>query len=386
MSTSQRMGVGLGVLCSVTMVSLGQVFTFNTPSDDRWHYPFNFSPGTRTSASTFSAVGNFEFGFNDRDGMVYVAWDTTSGIDPNLPLEDYGIASVRVIMTNQVNQFLSPDWPIDLTVDEWFTHDVNGDGMINADGLDRTDPNDTDGESDDLDPGRPLELFGLEFGSTFNFDPANWNEFSIYIGGTQTTNFPRDPFPFVFQPVSFLQLHVEDSVQGLHNGSAVPPVTAFTPTPWAIGAPQGYTPGSQSTPFEVWFDVALDQSAGAVRDYFRADLQRGRVIVAIATLRETVIMGSTSSLPSFYMKEGLFDPGSQAGKLVIEVCTPPQFDLNASCCVDTNDGLAAIGCLSGPAGGLTGLCDAFDADTDIDVDMADYSVLQAAMGSCASGI
>ena len=62
-----------------------QTFDFPTPSDDRWQYPFNFSGGARPTGSCFSSLGTGvpEFdNFNDRDGVVIVAWNTSSQIPP----------------------------------------------------------------------------------------------------------------------------------------------------------------------------------------------------------------------------------------------------------------------------------------------------------------
>ena len=50
---------------------------YDAPSLDRWNYPFNGSPGTRLSASTFGAV-DLE-GFDDHDAQFIVGFDTLAG-------------------------------------------------------------------------------------------------------------------------------------------------------------------------------------------------------------------------------------------------------------------------------------------------------------------
>ncbi len=303
----------------LTMVTAAPAadFTFDTPSDDRWHYPFNFSPGFRTTASCFGTVGTP--GFNNRDAMIYVAWDTSELIAPGKGAGAYDIQSITVTLTNQANAFINPDWPIDTTADEWFTYDLNADGMNNADGIPRGEAGDTDGESDDIDPGRPLELFGLVFGPTTS--ESTWGEFTPFIGGDSMTVVERDPFPFVFQDGTNAPLHVEDNVSGLFNDGLG--VFQFTPTPWATGSPIGYTPGAQSVPFDVQFDIDLTLADGEVKAYFQEQLNNGRIIVAVTSLRETVMMGSSSGVPSFYMKEGVsLDPGAKAASLRVTIAEP----------------------------------------------------------------
>ncbi len=304
------------LLAMASVLQAGQ-FTFETPSDDRWHYPFNFTPGFRATGSCFGAVGSE--GFNNRDAMIYIAWDTSSLIPPGQGVDAYDLQSITVTLTNQANASINPDWPIDLTVDEWFTYDLNGDGDVNLDGIERGEPGDTDGESNDDDPGRPLELYGLAFGPTTT--EAAWSEGTGFLGGDSETVVARDPFPFVYQDVTNEPLHVEDSVSGLFNESQG--VSEFTPTPWATGAPIGYTPGAQSIPFDVQFEVDLTLADGEVRAYFQEQLNNGRIIVAVNSLTETVIMGPTTGIPSFYMKEGVnLDAGAKAASLRVVLAEP----------------------------------------------------------------
>lgn len=294
--------------------AVAQEYVFETPTDDRWHYPFSGTPGNRGVGTIFGAVFDT---FNDRDAIVLVAWDTTGLIAPGQGAENYNIDSITVTLTNQANQFSMPDWLVDTTVDEWFTYDLNLDEMVNADGIPRGEPGDTDGESDDVDPGRPLELFGMGFAGFGPFDEFSWVESSIYIGSSGAGNVPRDPFPFVFDQ-DLNRLHVEDSVKGLHNEDLG--VFGFTPEPWAVGVPIGYTPGIQASPFDVEFEINLALSGGEVKRYFQEQLNNGRIMVAITSLNETAIQGPQSGIPAFYMSEGtMIDPGAKAPLLSISL-------------------------------------------------------------------
>lgn len=384
-----------GLLTVALLLGIGRANAtehfFGTPSDDQWQYWMNSAVGFRPTGSVFGAPGEYcpdpnscNADFNDRDGMVILAWDTTSLIPPGLGAASYNVTRVRLTISVAATTFTIPTWPIDLTVDEWFTYDFNSDGMVNADGFPRGDPNDTDGESDDVDPGRPIELFGAGFGPVYS--AATWTEFSLYEGaGTAQFGFdptaPRDPFPFVFQDGTGDRLHVEDNIRGLHNDTLAVPVTRFTPTPWAIGVPQGYTPGSQTTPFDVEFEVDLSLSDGAVKGYFQEQLDAGKVFLIVTSLKETGAFGTDpGGFPSIVMKEGLSQfPTAHAAQLRIEISNIPG-DYDGDGDVTPADFEAFPPCMTG-AGGSIGDpdCNVFDFDTDDDVDLEDYAAFMLAM-------
>lgn len=347
---------------------------FPVPSDDRWHYPFNFTPGLRGLASCFSSVGNGAFpSFNDRDGIFYVAWDTGGSIEAGTCPQQYAVESVVVTLTHVPGA----TWIPDLTTDEWFTFDVNNDGGVNRDGHPRGSPLDRDGESNDVDPGRPLELFGLGFGPRTSY--STWRETDPYFGANENENRARDPFPFVFQSNTRAMLHVEDSVRGAHNNHLPLPVGSFTPRPWAMGVPRNYTPGRQDVPFAVRFVVDLDGDDGAVRRYFQEQLRAGRVAVAVTSMQETVIFGGgQGEYATFYTKEGVgLHPAARAPSLSIVLGRAgPTGDANGNCTVDLVDAAAFSDCFLGP--GIlppeTEHClSAFDFDGDSDVDLRDVS-------------
>ncbi len=351
---------------------VAQTFDFTTPSDDRWQYPFNFLPGGRPTASVFSSLGTGDptfTGFNDRDGIILVAWNTSALIPPGQGSSAYHIASIRVTLRSEPGA----TWPIDTTVDEWFTTDVNNDTRVNGDGIPRGQPGDTDGESSDPDPGRPIELFGMGFGPFYT--AATWTESSGYVGGTNLGNGPRDPYPLVYQSGTGAALHVEDHVKGLHNESLPNPVFQFTPAPWAVGVPVSYTPGAQTVPFDVVFDIALPQTG----TYFADQLNAGKVFVSIASLTDTVVGGTPGGVPSFYMKEGLgLNPDARAPKLTIVLESAQPGDTNGDGCVNLSD-LGVV--LSNYGMTVSGGAADGDFDGDHDVDLSDLGVVLSAYGN-----
>jgi hypothetical protein len=371
-----------------------ELVTYSSPSDDRWHYPFNFSGGFRPQASVFGSFGNPDFdGFNDRDAMFYIAWDTTTLVEPGLEPEAYDVCGVTVIATNQAGA----TWRPDQTVDEWFTYDVNGDGVINGDGVPRGSPGDRDGESYDQDIGRPIELFGLEFGTSI-WSYEQWNQARPYVGavcepitqGGECWNDPRSPYPFVFQEGTGVRLHVEDSAKGTQNEDLDVPlcgdpdgICPFTPMPWATGRPIAYRPRNQPVPFDVQFDIDLTLSDEMVRQYFQEQLSGGRVAVAISTLLLVEEQVVDPGYPSFLTKESSETPP----RLLIWLVPVIPGDGDGDGILSLEDFGGVVSCLDGPGETPgTGTLEqntcgcSFDVDRDGDVDLRDVAHFESEYG------
>jgi hypothetical protein len=332
---------------AATGAARGGEFAFDSPSDDRWHYPFNPNAGRRATASCFGSTSDPNYTtFNDRDGIFVVAWRTNIKIPTGLPPKSYDIRTVRVTLTNLGANSSSPSgatWPVDLTPDEWFTMDY----PIN-----------------DADPGQPIELFGAGFGPDYTY--VNWVETSPYVGSNDEEFVPRDPFPFMFDGSTSTMQHIEDNVKD-----------HFTPVPWAIGTPVGYTPENQPAPFPVIFDINLNLSSGKVLSYFQEQLGGGRVFVVATSLRETY-QEAPAGFPTFFTKEGAaLDPNGKAPQLTIVAF--PTGDVNGDGRRGLVDAASLSNCMAGPdslpfpVGNLnTAQClFLFDIDEDGDVDLAD---------------
>jgi hypothetical protein len=352
-----------------TSAAIAGEYSFAAPSDDRWYYPHNFTPGTRPIGSVFSGVFTNS---NDLRGYNILVWDTTTTVTPGSGSDNYNVRAVIVTQTNHKDY---ADWPVDLTVDDWFTMDIDYDGFINADGIPRGEPGDTDGESDDEDPGRPIQLTGAGFGPTY--DRSTWLDTDIYIGDGGN---PCDPFPFVYQDDTLELLHIEDHVKGLHNDLLATPVYSFTPIPWAIGEPIGYTPGAQTTDFDVEFTVDLTLSDCEVRRYFQRELDAGRVAVIISSMQEADHDTPVTDYNRFFMREALNYPAAfptaKAPHLTIVLATVPG-DFDGDDDVDQDDIDYFVDCSTGPAlGPPTCECEVADFDDDDDVDQNDLGLLQ----------
>lgn len=375
-----------------------QTVVVEKPLHDRWHYPFNFTGGTRDIAVLFSAVGNQEFnGFNDRDGVMVMVWDTSGVVTPGADPSTYDVDLVRVTITHDI---FGTDWIPDSTTDEWFQFDVSNDGVMN------------NGEEPDPDCGRPFELFGAGFGPTYTID--TWTETSPYIGGPcapvlegncggdgplPTAPVPaRDPYPFVFQDGTGIRLHVEDNVRGYQNETVLDPKTnqpvgSFTAIPWATGVLEQYLyfetqPECEfvnpDETFDIVFDLDLTLSDGRVRAYFQDQLAGGRVGLIITSMKETDEQAPGN--PQIFMGEATEEvngfppiPGARAPKLEITLSCTPVGDTTGDSFVSLQDAVDLADCLNGPAsaphprpGISVSRCGCgFDFDGDEDVDMRD---------------
>jgi len=129
------MSLALAVVATAPAASLATPITVNNADADfdRWMYPFNFTPGARSTASTFAALNNP--GFDERDGQFLIGFDTAAaGVPTGLNPSDYQVGSLVVTATHNSTSFT-----YDPTYDSYTTYLAGG-----------TDP----------DAGRPIILTG----------------------------------------------------------------------------------------------------------------------------------------------------------------------------------------------------------------------------------
>ena len=109
---------GLAASCVMAPVS-AQSFDITMPTTaDRWMYPFNATPGYRPAGSTFGYTPfPDETSFDNRDGQVIVAFDTSEIVPTGQGPESYDVSTLIFEITLAGNA----SGPIDLTVDDWRT-------------------------------------------------------------------------------------------------------------------------------------------------------------------------------------------------------------------------------------------------------------------------
>ncbi|GIW73743.1 MAG: hypothetical protein KatS3mg103_0265 [Phycisphaerales bacterium] len=81
---------------------------YDQPDRDRWNYPFSATPGTRTSASIFGALG--VPGFDDRDAQFVVGFDTDADVPTGQGAGAFRVVSARLtLVVSNDQQFVYDD-------------------------------------------------------------------------------------------------------------------------------------------------------------------------------------------------------------------------------------------------------------------------------------
>lgn len=237
----------------------------NEPTDDRWMYPANATPGFRPQASTFSALP-MAGGVDDRFGQFVLRFDTaTAGIPAGLGEESYVID--RLILRATIGQ------------DRLFRYDPS------EDPLDSYGP----GAAPDPDPGRPMELHGTGFRG--GFDRFSFVETSPHGGGTDGRN------------AYALGFDGEGSPRDVSNNVR----QDFESRPWSIGRIPDLEPGEWVAADEV-VEFEVDLSLPGVGEYVRRGLNEGFLWFTLSSLHPAIQQGGEFVV--YYTKEdpihGLF--------------------------------------------------------------------------------
>ncbi len=287
--------VGVVLLLGVTGVRAGGTGPFTVqapvPSADIWMYPHAGSPGTRTTASTFSALP-VNGSVDDRFGQFLLKFDTVAaGVPAGLGEANYELG--RVVLTCVIYSGDSSSY--DPTEDARSTYGPDA--------------------AADSDTGRPIEVHGAGFRG--GFTASSFDETSAFGSGDPGG---RNSFSLGYSPEG-----VERDVSGN--------VTAdIDSTPWAVARmlvkPAGENEWSELTPGSIIPPYAhavfeLDLSLPGVARYVRNSLNQGFIWLTVSSLHSVTEMAA-SGYPSFYTKENaeqaLF--GDVASMLDVEYSLP----------------------------------------------------------------
>jgi len=241
---------------------------FESPTLDRWMYPFNTDPGNKPDAPVFGAVGSADF--DDRDGQFIIGFDVAQQVPAGQGADRYRIidATVRVanMVTSDVNTIL-----YDPTYDPWQTY---------------LEEDDQDFQPDS-DPGRPVSLFGTGYRNGFTID--TFFEDSPYSTSGPPGEGIRNAYALAFDADGPF-----DASNNVRHG--------FDVFPFAVGE-TGIEPG-EPVPGETDFVFSLDLNNPDVVRYLQQSLDIGTLNLTIATLHfATERGGEGSSFPRFYTKE-----------------------------------------------------------------------------------
>ena len=333
-----------GVMLAPTITIAGDPIevSYDTPSLDRWMYPFNATPGVRISASTFGTVQDERF--DNRDGQLIVAYDTGGDITPDLGAERYDVIRARLILQNDTDAiFLYDD-----------TQDPYGVFL----------PEEDEEYVEDVDPGQPVELFGTGFRN--GLSRKTFEENTPYNFGPPLGQQIRNAFALGFD------------AEGDAIDVSVNVRDRFDPTPWAIGLYDDVAPGDR-VPLESEMILDIDVDDPGIAAYLAESLNDGHLFFCVTSL--TFVGKQKGEFPQFYCKEHpiVIDGFAFAARLELEVEI-----LDAECVADI-DGDSMVGFLDLLAVlSAWGPCKSCDEDLDDDgmVGFSDVLIVLADWGPC----
>jgi hypothetical protein len=269
-----RLGVlGLGLLCAQRSGTFAAdlVLTAEPASIDRWMYPFNGTPGSRSAAPTFGSAGDGT-GVDTRHGQFLLGWNTASLVPTNAGPVNYLVrrAVVSILVKNDRKFALDP------THDSWRTflpveHSLH---------------------LDDADAGAPVELFGAGFRGGFTEETFLENSaFGSSAAGERNAFATSYDTNGVFVDV------------GNNVGKATAQFAPFEAWPFAVGDVAGLAPG-ELVPVDSPMRFEIDLSDPLVVGYLQRGLDAGRLRFVVSSLHGASF-GGEQSYPDFHTRESL---------------------------------------------------------------------------------
>lgn len=257
-----RLSFALGVLLTAANAHADNA-NFD-PNLDRWMYPFNQTVGSRAAGSTFGAVGTPD-AFDDRDAQFLVGFDTSNSIQSGLGATNYQINSISLKLTISTTNTLV----FDPTSDAWDSY------------LDDANP-----ANDDLDPGRPMELFGVDYRNFLT--SATFTENTAFSFGDPTLEGVRNAFATDFDGAGNSR-DVSNNVRDM-----------FDPNAFAVGDAGVAAGDTFSSGTEIVFNInVLDPN---IVSYIQEGLDAGQLNFA-ATSLHSATQGGGEPIPEYFTKE-----------------------------------------------------------------------------------
>ena len=235
------------ILCAATMMGASGAHMLTPPDFDRWNYPFNATPGSRSVGSTFSAYGS-EYDFDNRDGQVLLGWLTSDVVDAGWPAFAYDVTACTVTVT-----IASDDVPYDPTQDAPATYMDGG---------------------DDTDEGRPTVLSAVGFRN-------GWDAFTFGDDGAfgSTDAGTRNCYAADFDA----QGQLRDISNSLTEG--------FQPNVFAVASSNAVAPGEVMPQFTV-LTFEVDVTDEHIQCWLRQGVAQGLVEFMVTSLHSASEPGS----------------------------------------------------------------------------------------------
>ena len=335
--------LALLTLAAPTAPAADYLATFPSPALDRWMYPFNSTPGTRITISTFGSTPGAT-DFDSRDGQMLVRFDTAAQVPAG---QGSALTVTRARLTLEVANDLV--FAYDPTQDPWQCFVASSDPAWQP----------------DADAGQPVECYGVGFRNGWTLQ--SFQETSPYTTGNSNFLLPgiRNAYAAAFDGAGAL-VDVSQS-----------PRQRFDPKPFAIGACDGLAPGGL-VPAGTQMHFDLDVADPAIQGYLRAGIDQGRVMLAVSSL--TFVQQQAGQFPLFMAKEnpyvqlGLSSPA----RLELDVTDRPACAVADLDCDGTVGG-ADLGLLLGEWGTAGGSIGA-DLNGDGTVSGSDLGILLGEWG------
>ena len=258
---------------------------------DKYMYPFiNDIPaaGRRGLASVFGAYGTIDdprFNFDDRDAQFFLDFATSALAQPGRGAANYRILTLSITLVVENNNV--------------FAYDPTFDALGSYTGA-----------LADSDDGRPMELYGVGYRSSWT--RASFNEDSPFQTQTSSSvldpkgdwNRKRNAFATDFSAIGVLR----DVSNNVEEG--------FEVNPWAIADSPGYvdldgnyvesalTPGN-TVPEGSVFRFRVNLADPKIVAYLQDGLNAGRLHFMVSSLYGTT--QQSTDIPRFYTKD--HDPG-----------------------------------------------------------------------------
>lgn len=308
----------------------------NQPALDRWMYPFNSTPGTRSVLTTFGSDRDNPTQFDARDGQILLAFDTGASVPIGSGAYEILEAEVSISFANDMVVQYDP------TSDPWQMFLPAGDAR----------------RVNDPDAGQPIELAGVGFRG--GFTAATFQENSSYAvsGASYLSPGVRNAFAACY-----------DSTNNFVDMSNHPRV-GFQPNVFAVGQVAGLAAGQLISQDSV-MTFQVNVADANIQNYLRQGIEAGRTFFSLSSL--TFVAQQSGNYPAFYSKEnayvqfGLADAAHLRMKVrALPTCIAE--DLDCSGVVDSAD-VSLILLSMGP-------CDGCPEDLDASglVDSADVAL------------
>lgn len=243
-----------GLLAGFSPIAAGQLIQFASDATlDRWMYPFNGTPGTRLSASTFGIPRLA--GFDDHDAQFIVGFRTDPTVPTGLAPSSYRVISATVTAT--------------VANDQQFRYDPTYDAHNTYENQEGSFP----GLIPDSDPGRPIMIWGVGYRDGFSL--ATWRENSPF--GFNPTVPPSQEARTAYIAIFDAAGNATDASNHLKAGIDL--------TPMAVGTTDAVAPGAL-VPADTTFTFEINLCDPGTRAYLRQSLAAGELRFGISSLHE----------------------------------------------------------------------------------------------------